>query len=216
MLSASKEHEVASEGPFVATRSRGLHRAFDITCAATGLVILSPLFCAIAVAIKFDDGGPIFYGQERVGKRFRRFRICKFRTMVPGADRHGLLTVGGDSRLTRMGRVLRRYKFDELPQLFNVLMGDMQLVGARPEVELYVQMFRPEYAVILQDRPGITDPASLAYRHEEQLLSTSRTEQQYLKEILPAKLRISMDYHNRRNFLSDVGVLMKTVFGIST
>jgi len=100
--------------------------------------------------------------------------------------------------------------------LFNVLMGDMQLVGARPEVDRYVQMFRPEYAVILQDRPGITDPASLAYRHEEQMLLTSRTEQQYLKEILPAKLRISMDYQRRRNFLSDVGILIKTVFGIST
>jgi lipopolysaccharide/colanic/teichoic acid biosynthesis glycosyltransferase len=216
MLSASKEHEVASEGPFAATRSRGLQRAFDITCAATGLVILSPLFCAIAVAIKFDDAGPVFYGQERVGKSFRAFRICKFRTMVSGADRHGLLTVGGDSRLTRMGQVLRRYKLDELPQLFNVLMGDMQLVGARPEVDRYVQMFRPEYAVILQDRPGITDPASLAYRHEEQMLSTSRTEQQYLKEILPTKLRISMDYQRRRNFLSDIGILIKTVFGIST
>lgn len=216
MLSVSKEHELASEGPFAVIKRSGIHRAFDIAGAATGLVILSPLFCAIAVAIKFDDAGPIFYGQERVGKGFRRFRICKFRTMVSGAARHGLLTVGGDSRLTRMGHVLRRYKFDELPQLFNVLIGDMQLVGARPEVEQYVQMFRPEYAVILQDRPGITDPASLAYRHEEQMLSTSRTEQQYLKEILPAKLGISMEYQRRRTFLSDIGILIKTVFAIST
>ena len=216
MLSTTREHELGNECPPAFVRTSAFHRAFDFGCAAAGLLFLSPLFCAIAVAIKFGDGGPVFYAQERVGKDFGFFRVCKFRTMVTGADRDGLLTTPGDSRLTRMGRLLRRYKLDELPQLFNVLMGDMQLVGARPEVDRYVQMFRPEYAVILQDRPGITDPASLAYRHEEQMLSTSRTEQQYLKEILPTKLRLSMDYQRRRNFLSDIGILIKTVFGIST
>jgi len=212
MLSASKEHELVNECPSSAVRTSTFHRAFDVTCAVAGLFFLSPLFCAIAVAIKFDDGGPVFYVQDRVGKSFRLFRICKFRSMVTGADRNGLLTAPEDPRLTRMGRVLRRYKLDELPQLFNVVRGDMRLVGARPEVERYVQMFRRQYAVILQDRPGITDPSTLAYRREDEILTAGRIEQQYVEEILPAKLRLSMDYQQRRSFLSDVGILLKTAF----
>ncbi len=214
MLSASKDHELGRECPPAAVMTDSFHRAFDVTCATAGLFFLSPLFCAIAVAIKFDDGGPVFYVQDRVGKNFRLFRVCKFRSMVTGAESGGLLTAPGDSRLTRMGRVLRRYKLDEIPQLFNVLTGDMQLVGARPEVERYVQMFRPQYAVILQERPGITDPASLTYRHEDQIFSAHGMEQQYAEEILPAKLRLSMDYQKRRSFLSDVGILLKTVFAL--
>lgn len=212
MLSASKGHELVHECLPAAVRTGTLHRVFDVACAAAGLFFLSPLFGAIAIAIKFDDGGPVFYAQDRVGKNFRLFRVCKFRSMVAGADRGGLLTAPGDSRLTRMGRVLRRFKLDELPQLFNVVRGDMQLVGARPEVERYVAMFRPQYAVILQDRPGITDTATLAYRREDQILSATRMEQQYVDEILPAKLGLSMDYQKRRNFLSDVGILLKTAF----
>jgi lipopolysaccharide/colanic/teichoic acid biosynthesis glycosyltransferase len=214
MLSASKEHELVNECQSAAVRTGVLHRAFDVTCAAAGLFFLSPLFCAIAVAIKLDDGGPVFYVQDRVGKNFRLFRVCKFRSMVAGADQDGLLTTRGDSRVTRMGRVLRRYKLDELPQLFNVLRGDMQLVGARPEVERYVRMFRPQYAVILLERPGITDPATVAYRREEQMLSGRTMEQQYVEEILPAKLRLSMDYQKRRSFLSDVGTLLRTAFSL--
>jgi len=192
-----------------------LRRAFDVICAAAGLLFLSPLFCLIAIAIKLDDGGPVFYAQERVGKGFRRFRVYKFRSMVMGADRHGSLSASGDSRLTRAGCRLRQYKLDEFPQLFNVLRGDMQLVGTRPEVERYVQMFRPQYAVILRNRPGITDPASLAFRHESQMFCPNRMEHQYLNEILPAKLRLSMDYQKRRTFLSDVQVLLKTVFALA-
>ncbi len=192
-----------------------LRRAFDLTCAAAGLFFLSPLFCLIAIAIKFDDGGPVFYAQERVGKGFRQFRVYKFRSMVVGADRHGSLSASGDSRLTRAGRRLRQYKLDELPQLFNVLRGDMQLVGTRPEVERYVRVFRSQYAVILQNRPGITDPASLAYRHENQMFCPNRMEQQYLNEILPAKLKLSMDYQKQRTFLSDVQVLLRTVFALT-
>jgi lipopolysaccharide/colanic/teichoic acid biosynthesis glycosyltransferase len=109
---------------------------------------------------------------------------------------------------------LRRYKLDELPQLFNILSGDMQLVGARPEVEPYVQMFRPQYEVLLQDRPGITDPATLAHRREEQMFSGSRIERQYVDEILPAKLQLSLDYQQRRTFPSDLGILIRTVFGL--
>ena len=190
------------------------NRMFDVLCAAMGLVVLSPLFCAIAAAIRLEDEGPVFYKQIRVGRNFRHFRVYKFRSMITGADRDGLLTAPGDPRLTRVGRWLRRYKLDELPQLFNVLRGDMQLVGARPEVERYVQMFRSQYAVILRERPGITDPASLAYRREEQIFSAGRMEEQYVEEILPAKLKLSLDYQSRRNLLSDFRILLQTAFGL--
>jgi lipopolysaccharide/colanic/teichoic acid biosynthesis glycosyltransferase len=136
--------------------------------------------------------------------------------MVVNADRDGLLTAPADSRLTRVGRWLRRYKVDELPQLFNVLKGDMQLVGARPEVERYVQLFRPQYAVILQERPGITDPATLVYRHEDQIFSADRMEEQYVKEILPAKLKLSLDYQKQRSLFSDVRILLRTVIGLNS
>ena len=187
---------------------------FDFLCAVVGLVGLSPLFLLIAVAIKLDDGGPVFFSQNRIGRAFRPFRIWKFRSMIPGADSGGLLTASADSRLTPVGRRLRRYKLDELPQLFNVLAGDMQLVGTRPEVERYVQMFRRQYAVLLQDRPGITDPASLAYRREDQILSAERIEQQYIQEILPAKLQLSLDYQQRRSLFADLGILVRTVAGL--
>lgn len=190
------------------------NRMFDVLCAVMGLVVLSPLFCAIAAAIRLEDEGPVFYKQIRVGRNFRHFRVYKFRSMITGADRDGLLTAPGDPRLTRVGRWLRRYKLDELPQLFNVLRGDMQLVGARPEVERYVQMFRSQYAVILRERPGITDPASLAYRREEQIFSAGRMEEQYVEEILPAKLKLSLDYQSRRNLLSDFRILLQTAFGL--
>src|SRR5579859_1935196 len=198
----------------IAPRTGALNRALDLSGAALGLLFLSPLFCLIALGIKFDDGGPVFYRQVRVGKGFQPFRLCKFRSMVPGADRHGLLTAPADSRLTVVGRFLRRYKLDELPQLFNVLKGEMQLVGARPEIEPYVQMFRAQYAVILQERPGITDPATLAYRREDQMFSASRMQEQYVEEILPHKLKLSLNYQMERNLLSDVRILLRTVLGV--
>ena len=167
------------------------------------------------MAIKVDDRGPIFYRQTRVGKGFHNFQLWKFRTMVQGADRMGLLTASTDRRLTRLGRWLRRTKLDELPQLFNVVNGEMQLVGSRPEVERYVEIFRSEYTELLRDRPGITDPATLAYRREELLFAAGPIEKQYVDQILPAKLRLSMDYQLRRTFWSDVCILLRTVFGIS-
>jgi lipopolysaccharide/colanic/teichoic acid biosynthesis glycosyltransferase len=194
--------------------SGAFHRAFDFLCAAAGLLLLSPVFLVIAIAIKLDDGGPAFYTQTRVGKGFRPFRFVKFRSMIVGADRTGSLTAPADPRLTRLGRRLRRYKLDELPQLFNVLKGDMQLVGSRPEVGEYVQMFRPQYTVILQDRPGITDPASLTYRHEEKLFTPGRMEQQYAEEILPAKLQLALDYQKHRTFLSDIQILVRTALAL--
>lgn len=210
MSSVSKRPEIVEQYRAASLRTGLFHRVFDRLCAAAGLLVLSPLFALIAAAIKFDDGGPVFYLHERVGTNFRHFRVCKFRSMVLGADRHGSLTAPEDLRLTRIGRLLRRYKLDELPQLFNVLTGDMQLVGVRPEVDRYVQMFSPQYAVLLQDRPGITDPATLAYRHEDQILSASRIEQQYVGEILPAKLQLSLDYQQTRTFWSDLRILLRT------
>ena len=214
MSSVSKRSEIVEQYRAASLRTGFFHRVFDGLCAAVGLIILSPLFAVIAVAIKFDNGGPVFYLHERVGANFRHFRVCKFRSMVVGADRDGLLTTPQDSRVTRIGRLLRLYKLDELPQLFNVLTGDMQLVGARPEVDRYVQMFRPQYALILQDRPGITDPAALAYRREEQILAASRIEQQYIGEILPAKLKLSLDYQQQRTFCSDLRVLLRTALAM--
>jgi lipopolysaccharide/colanic/teichoic acid biosynthesis glycosyltransferase len=136
--------------------------------------------------------------------------------MAPGADRSGLLTAPADSRLTRLGGFLRKYKLDELPQLLNVLKGEMQLVGPRPEVERYVSLFRADYSVLLQNLPGITDPASISYRNEEKLFNAERIEEQYLSQILPDKLRISLEYQQRRNLFSDVRVLLQTLLPLQT
>ncbi len=187
-----------------------LRRAFDVMCAGIGLVLLSPLFAFIALAITLEGGSSVFYSQPRVGRGFRRFRLLKFRSMVPNSDRISPLTGPEDPRITRVGRFLRKYKLDELPQLVNVVKGEMQLVGARPELERYVGMFPTQYAVLLQDRPGITDPATLAYRHEEQMLQAGRVEEQYVSRILPRKLELSLEYRQRRTFLSDLTVLFRT------
>lgn len=193
---------------------RNTRRMLDVFCAAAGLLILSPLLAAIALAIKLQDAGPVLYSQWRVGRNFRPFRLHKFRSMVPDADRLGrLLTAPRDHRLTPLGRILRRCKLDELPQLLNVVKGDMQLVGARPEVDRYVRMFPEEYAAILRDRPGITDPASLAFRHEDRLFGAGDVEQEYVERILPAKLKISLDYARRRDMGSDLVVILGTLLG---
>ena len=212
------ELQVPETHPFVDRRRLanyrvGMARVFDLLCAGIGLLLLTPLFCVLAAAIKLEDGGPIFYKQARVGQGFRLFHMLKFRSMVVGADRGSLLTAPHDGRLTRIGRYLREHKLDELPQLFNVLKGDMQLVGARPEVERYVEVFRQEYSTILQHRPGITDSASLAYRREDQILSPDRMEEQYVTEILPEKLALSLAYQQRRTFFSDVRILLRTILG---
>jgi dTDP-4-amino-4,6-dideoxygalactose transaminase/lipopolysaccharide/colanic/teichoic acid biosynthesis glycosyltransferase len=211
-------------------RLRGLHleqaasrirrhdwrRAIDVVAAAIGLTLLSPLLALVALAIKLDDGAAVFYSQPRVGKDLRLFKLVKFRSMAPGAERSGLLTAPGDSRLTRVGRFLRKYKLDELPQLFNVMKGEMQLVGPRPEVERYVCLFRADYSVLLQDLPGITDPASISYRNEEKVFNAEQIEEQYVSQILPDKLRISLGYQQRRNLFSDVRVLLQTLFPSQT
>ena len=214
MWQASDAPQAMEAASSATPRTGFLPRAFDRVCSALGLLLLSPVFGIIAVVIKLDDGGSIFYTQDRVGKNFQPFRFYKFRSMVAGADRTGFITGPADSRQTRIGYWLRRYKLDELPQLFNVLKGDMQLVGARPEVDRYVQMFRAQYSTLLLDRPGITDPASLAYRREDQILSADRLEQQYVEEILPAKLHLALEYQKRRTFQSDLGILLRTALAL--
>lgn len=190
-----------------------LRGAFDCVCAVLGLTVLAPIFALIAIAIKLDDGGPVFYSQYRVGKGLRRFRLLKFRSMILNPVEKSLLTAPSDPRVTRAGRVLRRYKLDELPQLVNVLKGEMRLVGVRPQMARYVEKFPREYQVLLQVPPGITDPASLRFRNEEKMFHEGSIEEQYIARILPLKLQLSLNYHRGRTFLSDMDILLRTVFG---
>jgi lipopolysaccharide/colanic/teichoic acid biosynthesis glycosyltransferase len=185
----------------------------DCAAALAGLVALSPLGLLISVAIRAEDGGPVFYAHWRVGRNFSPFRLWKFRTMVPGADRMGgPVTVANDPRVTRVGHFLRRYKLDELPQLVNVLRGEMSVVGPRPESERYVALFRAQYARILQHRPGITDPASLAFRNEEEVLAgAGDADRLYTEEILPRKLALSVAYLRNRTLFSDLKIILQTL-----
>jgi lipopolysaccharide/colanic/teichoic acid biosynthesis glycosyltransferase len=155
--------------------------------------------------------------QERMGRNFRPFRIIKFRTMAAGSEREGpFITVCGDNRITRLGRFLRKYKIDELPQLINVLKGDMSLVGPRPEVKKYVGLFRSDYEKLLTVRPGITDPASLQYSDEEGLLSLAGNwEEDYLRRILPAKIRLSSEYVDNHGVVTDIKLILKTILRAS-
>jgi len=194
-----------------------LKRAFDMACSFCGLVVLSPFLAVAAVLVKIDSKGPAFFLQERIGRNFRSFRIIKFRTMAVGLEKAGsLVTVGGDERVTRVGRFLRKYKIDELPQLINVLKGDMSLVGPRPEVKKYVELFRSDYERLLTVRPGITDPASLRYSDEEGLLSLSeKWEEDYIGRILPEKIRLSSAYVDNRGFVADIKLIFKTILRTS-
>jgi len=188
-------------------------RMFDIVVAALGLIVLSPIFVVVAILIRLDSRGSIFFRQERVGKGLRPFSIYKFRTMRMDADRHGgQITVGEDPRITRVGRVLRKAKLDELPQLVNVLKGEMSFVGPRPEVPRYVEMFRDDYEQILAIRPGITDLASLRYRNESTLLGqSSDPEQEYITHVLPDKLKLSHEYLQKSSLLFDLTLIFKTL-----
>jgi lipopolysaccharide/colanic/teichoic acid biosynthesis glycosyltransferase len=190
-----------------------MKRVFDFTVAALGLLVLAPLFGLVAVLIKLDSLGPVFFRQERMGRGFQPFLIYKFRTMVQNAPTQGtLVTAREDPRITRAGGILRRAKIDELPQLINVLKGEMSLVGPRPEVQKYAEMFRQDYEEILQIKPGITDLASVKYRHEAELLGQSMNpEEQYLTEILPDKIKLAKEYLRRSSFLFDVSVITKTL-----
>lgn len=175
-------------------------RLFDILFSCIGLIILSPLFAVVAIWIKLDSIGPVFYRQIRVGKNDKDFRIFKFRSMCVGSDTKGLITVGGkDMRVTRAGYFLRKYKVDELPQLLNVFVGDMSLVGPRPEVRKYVDLYTPEQLKVLSVRPGITDYASVEYVDENEILGAAEdSERTYIEQILPDKIRYNMKYINHQ------------------
>ena len=189
-----------------------LKRLFDIVCASLGLIILAPLFIIIALLIKATSKGPVFFCQNRVGKNGVIFSIYKFRTMVDKA-RGLLITVGDDSRITQFGRLLRKAKFDELPQLLNVLAGDMSLVGPRPEIPYYVNLYPREVRqIVLSVKPGITDWASIVNIDENKLLAKSANpEAAYIDEILPQKLDLAVKYVKTRTFFLDCVIIIKTV-----
>ncbi len=189
-------------------------RLFDLSVSCVGLLLLSPLLLAIALIVKLDSPGPVFFRQERVGRHGVPFRIHKFRTMVADAPARGpLLTVGDDARITRSGRWLRRTHLDELPQLIDVLVGDMSLVGPRPEVPRYVARYPAALRErALSVRPGLTDPSSLLYLDEGDLLARAADpEREYVEVILPRKLQCAADYAARASLRSDIGVLWRTL-----
>jgi lipopolysaccharide/colanic/teichoic acid biosynthesis glycosyltransferase len=196
---------------------RAAKRTLDVLAAGLGLLVASPLLAVAAVAIKLDSRGPVLFVQQRVGRNFRPFGIYKFRTMVADApNRGGQITFGDDPRITRVGRILRKMKLDELPQLANVLVGHMSLVGSRPEVPRYVEMFRDDYAYVLSVRPGLTDPSSVKYRHEaEQLASSADPEREYSERILPDKIALARQYVAGATFAGDLGILVKTLLRIA-
>lgn len=189
-----------------------LRRLTDITVSLLALIILSPVFVMLLLINTVSTVGHPFFCQKRVGKHGRPFRMLKFRTMKRDAEQQGQLTIGRDKRVTSFGRFLRRFKFDEWPQLFNVLVGQMSLVGPRPEVFKYVSMYNEEQRSVLNWKPGLTDPASLRYINESELLATfDDPEQGYVSRVMPEKLRMNLEYLRSRTWASDMRVLMRTV-----
>lgn len=195
-----------------------LKRTFDIIFSAAGLIILSPLFLLISLIIKIDSRGPVFYRQIRVGKDSEDFLLYKFRSMRLYSDKDGLLTVGGkDPRITKSGYYIRKYKLDELPQLINVLKGEMSFVGPRPEVRKYVDLYNENQKQVLRIKPGITDNASIIYRNENDLLKeSSDPESLYINEIMPDKLKINLEYIDKNSFASDLKIIFKTIKSMFT
>lgn len=191
-------------------------RFFDILFSFLGLVLLSPVFCVLYVAICAESRGGGFYRQSRVGKDGRDFYLIKFRSMRTGSDKKGLLTVGGwDPRVTRVGYFIRKYKLDELPQLINVLKGDMSLVGPRPEVRKYVDYYTPEQMKVLSVRPGITDYASIEYMDENEILAkASDPDKVYVEKIMPDKIRYNMKYISNRSLREYFRIILLTVYKI--
>jgi len=191
-----------------------MKRVFDVIISSLGLLLLAPAFLIVALITKLDSRGPVFFKQARIGREFRPFLIYKFRTMVAdAASRGGALTVGIDPRVTRAGGILRSTKIDEIPQLINILKGDMSFVGPRPEVPEFVELFRSDYEEILRVRPGLTDLASLKYRNEAMILAQAENpHEDYLKRVLPDKIRLAKEYIRRSSFLFDLGLIFRTVF----
>lgn len=195
---------------------RELKRLLDAAFAGVGLLVTAPALAALAVAVKLDSPGPAFFVQTRVGRGRRPIRIPKLRTMVADSQRRGPeVTAASDARITRVGALLRRTKLDELPQLWSVLRGDMSLVGPRPEVERYVAMYRPEWQPLLEVRPGLTDPASLVFRNEEELLAAANDrERAYIEVIMPLKLEVALQGVRRQSVAHDLGVIVRTLLAV--
>ena len=193
-----------------------MKRLFDIFASGLGLLFLSPLFLVLAIWIKLDSSGPVFYRQVRVGRHNKDFRIYKFRSMKVGADKQGLITVGGhDPRITRSGYFIRKYKLDEFPQLINVFVGDMSLVGPRPEVRKYVDMYTPEQMHVLDVRPGVTSLASIRYRNENELLDKAENPDQfYIDVVMQDKLAIDLEYVRNASFWYDIKLIFQTFWEI--
>ena len=193
-----------------------MKRLFDIVASGLGLLVLSPLFLILAIWIKLDSKGPVFYKQIRVGRNNNDFRLFKFRSMRVGSDKKGLITVGErDPRITRSGYFIRKYKLDEFPQLINVFIGDMSLVGPRPEVRKYVEMYTPEQMHVLDVRPGITDMASILYRNENELLEKADDPDKfYVEVVMQDKLRINLEYVAKHSFWFDIKLIFKTFWAI--
>ena len=193
--------------------NRTIKRIFDFVCSGIGLIILSPVLIIIAIMIKKGSDGPVFFKQIRVGKDGKNFEILKFRTMVVNAEKLGRqITVGNDNRITKVGGFLRKYKLDELPQLINVFKGDMSLVGPRPEVPRYVEMYTKEQRKVLNVKPGITDLASLRYKDENELLGKAENPDEfYINTIMPDKLALNLEYINKSNVFYDIYIIITTI-----
>lgn len=191
-------------------------RCFDIFFSLLGISFLLLLFLFVAIAIKCSSKGPVLFKQERVGKDGKVFKIWKFRSMVVNAEAKGMqITTDGDSRITKVGKFIRKTKIDELPQLFNVLSGKMSFVGPRPEVPKYVAMYDEEQTKVLSVKPGITDLASIEFRNENDLLDGDEDpERKYIEEIMPAKLALNLKYIEKAGFFYDIGLIFKTVFKV--
>lgn len=195
-----------------------MKRIFDIVASGLGLLAFSPIFIILAIWIKLDSKGPIFYRQVRVGRHNKDFRIFKFRSMRVGSDKGSLVTIGGrDPRITRSGYFIRKFKLDELPQLINVFIGDMSLVGPRPEVRHYVDYWTEEQMHVLDVRPGITDPASIKFRNENELLETAEDpEKYYIEVIMQEKIKLYLEYVKKTSFWYDIKLIFKTFWVIIT
>jgi len=193
-----------------------MKRALDLVIASIGLVILSPLLLVVAVVIFIDDGSPVLFRQERIGRHGKPFHILKFRSMGVDAERiGGQITVGNDPRITRIGQFLRRSKIDELPQLINVVRGEMSLVGPRPEVPKYVALYAPEERHVLSITPGITDPASIKYRHESEILArSSDPEQMYIEVVMSEKIRLNLEYAKEATVWTDFQIILSTLWSL--
>lgn len=193
-----------------------MKKIFDLSFALIGTILLSPLFLIAAIWIKIDSKGKIFYKQTRVGKNNTDFSLYKFRTMRADSDKSGLLTVGGrDNRITGAGYYLRKFKLDELPQLINIIKGEMSFVGPRPEVRKYVDLYNDEQKKVLSVLPGITDIASIKYRNENELLEKADDpEEYYIEYVMPDKLKLNLEYIEQRSFGNDIKVIFKTLSAI--